>query len=166
MTNIPVSSTTQRIRFSRLRGLIFSRLCQALFMGLFASFFLSNVNGCEDLAFSEPWIREPPPVANVAAAYVVIENNGKVANSIDNVSADCCRHVMAHETIIKDGKARMKHLSTLHVGAGGTIRLQPLGPHLMLIKPAVMLQHGEEIKITFSCGPEDISEVIFPVIKQ
>ena len=141
------------------------RFSVGLFLGSLLVLSLNTVNACEGLVFSEPWVREPPPVATVAAAYVVIENVGETTLSIDSVSSECCRHLMLHETEIKDGKARMNHLSTLQVKAGSTIRLAPLGAHLMLIKPATPLQHGQEIKMTFSCGPEDTSEIMFPIIK-
>ena len=141
----------------------------ALWFCLAAIFFLGfngSVNACEQLSFEEPWVREPPPVSPVAAAYVTIKNHNDHAISISELASSCCKHVMVHETVVENGKARMVHLDKLTIDANAESILAPLGTHMMLMGLQQGLSDGNSVGVTFTCGPDDKTSVTFPVIKQ
>ena len=131
-----------------------------------ASLFANTAYGCEPLVFADAWIREPPPVSRVAAGYVSITNSSDNDYVINRFESDCCTTIMAHETVAEDAKTKMKHLSKITIAAKQTVKLEPLGKHLMLVKPAQALTDGQQINISFFCGKDDVSHVAFQVVKR
>ncbi|MEM7466899.1 MAG: copper chaperone PCu(A)C [Pseudomonadota bacterium] len=122
--------------------------------------------GCEDLHFSAAWLREPPPVASMAAAYVLIENQSEEAIAISDIKSDCCSHIMAHETLVRDGNSKMVHLESLDIPAASKVTLAPLGKHLMLGGFQAPLMSGESVDITFTCSDGSKQAVRFPIRRQ
>lgn len=117
--------------------------------------------GCRDLEFSDPWVREPPPVAAVAAAYVEITNRSSESITVENVSSPCCGSVMMHDVEIIDGVNRMRHLHHIEIPAGDTFVLRPLGPHLMLMGLKEVPLSATRIEITFECSAGDPASIDF-----
>ena len=123
------------------------------------------VTACELLTFENAWIREPPPVSKVAAGYLVISNPQDVDISITDINADCCHHLMFHETITENGNSRMHHLNDLVVPGNSQIKLAPLGKHLMLMGLKQNFVAGNSIEISFSCDSADHTKVFFAIQK-
>lgn len=153
-----------------VRSMIKNRVSDQKYQHCLAVVMLAMLSGnapaCDGLLFSDAWIREPPPVASVAAAYVSVTNETNQDITITHFESACCGHVMAHETIVQDNKSKMEHLSTLIIPARQTVRLEPLGKHLMLMKPRYALTHGDSAVMTFTCSPEQSSTVDMPIVKQ
>ena len=86
-----------------------------------------------DLKVKDVWIRELPPVAQVVAAYMVIENKG--AQSVHLLGAECeiATRVEIHAMEHLDGMMNMKKLERVMVPASGQVVLKPDGTHLMLM---------------------------------
>ena len=126
----------------------------------------NHTHACERLSFNEPWIREPPPVSRVAAGYVSITNSGTQEIAISTIDSSCCEHVMIHETVIKNDKARMVHRKNLTVPANAEVTLAPLGTHMMLMGVQSELREGDELTLTFTCSDQKSTAVTFPVVKR
>jgi len=106
---------------------------------------------CDDIVVSGAWIREPPPIAKVAAGYATLQNAGDHPVTIANVDSTCCTNVAIHQTILDDGQTRMSHIENLLLPAHAGTRLEPGGAHLMLMSPSVPIRHGESVEIEFFC---------------
>ena len=105
-----------------------------------------------DLEFGQPTIRATVPSAQVAAGYVSITNNGKVADRLIGGAATFAARLEIHEMKMDNEVMKMSHLHAgVEIPAGETVRLLPGGYHLMLMKPGEQLKAGESraIKLTF-----------------
>jgi periplasmic copper chaperone A len=101
-----------------------------------------------------------------AAAFVEIHNHGKRADRLTAVkfpSAVVGRgelHSMSHE----DGKMVMRELKGVPLPAGGSIKMQPGGDHLMLIGLKRTLKAGETIDATLVFEKAGEIKVSMPVV--
>lgn len=107
---------------------------------------------CDDLVVSHAWIREPPPVANVAAGYFVIDNVGNESTTIERVESACCESVQMHKTTFNGEQARMVSLHKLVVAAGERASFKRGGKHLMLHAPTMPLRQGAFVELEFFCA--------------
>lgn len=101
----------------------------------------------EGIAIHEPWLRQPPPSARVAAGYLQIENPGPAADRLLAVETDVAERVEIHEMDEVDGMMRMREMEGgLAVPAGGRVALEPGGYHLMLMGASPDLQAGQRVQ--------------------
>ena len=121
------------------------------------------VDACEGLVIEHAWIREAPPGARVMAGYAELRNDGGSPLVIDALeSPGYFEHVMIHETLLEEGRARMVPREALEILPGATLSLAPGGLHLMLMQPVSDLALGAEVPLTLRCGEAGM-EVRFPV---
>ena len=107
-----------------------------------------------DLQFHEARVR---PVALSAtaeravnsAAYLAIRNLGNASDRLIGAAFEGARRVEVHETRIdEDGLAIMRPVESVLIPAGGEIRLEPGGLHVMLMGLDRPLVAGEEVELT------------------
>lgn len=96
--------------------------------------FFSPVAAAE-LVVTQAWVKLAPPSSSVNAVYMQLSNEQLQTQVITSVGADCCVMAMLHKTRYEQDKVYMDHLENLSVSAGETVRLQPAGLHIMLMKP-------------------------------
>ncbi len=99
------------------------------------------------LSILEPWIRAAPPGAMVLAGYMTLRNVGENEITIDKVSSPDFAMIEMHRTVVQNGMARMLPQDSLVIPAGGELRLQPGGLHLMMMQPRRALRAGDAIKL-------------------
>lgn len=87
------------------------------------------------LVATELVVTRPMPGAGMSAAYLSLTNNTEATIRITRVTSAQFGSVQLHETILKDGIARMRAIPALEIPAGGTLTLQRGGKHLMLMRP-------------------------------
>ena len=111
-----------------------------------------------NIEVQDAWIREAPPVSKVLAAYMVIKNGTSKDVEVIGASSPNFAKIELHRTVIENGIARMLHQPTLTVPAGGTLVLQPEGPHMMLFNPVKPIQAGEKVPMTlqFASGQSKV----------
>lgn len=100
------------------------------------------------VSVSDPWVRLPPPAANVAAGYVLLHNGGgddRLLSAASSMFAEVQIHAMR-----MDGEVmRMQALPDgLALPGGQTVALEPGGYHLMLLKPRRPLSAGQTVRVT------------------
>ena len=101
------------------------------------------------LHIEHPWARATPPRAGVAGAYMVIDNDGAAPDRLIGASTPAAREVQVHTMSMDNGVMRMRQLPDgLELPAGGTVRLEPGGYHLMLIDPVKPLVKGGRVPLT------------------
>lgn len=103
-----------------------------------------------DLHIEHPWSREMPPVAPAAAAYFVVENNGKTDDALLSVSTPQAGVAQMHENLVKDGVMKMQEVKRVDIPAGGEMRFEPKGYHVMLLELKSQLKDGERFPLTLN----------------
>ncbi len=121
-------------------------------MGVALLLVTTNSLACVGLTVDHGWVREPPPGAAVAAAFMTLRNSGASPITITAVSSRRFAHAMIHQSMIVDGTARMVAHETLVVAPHNSIQLAPAGLHLMLMQPNMPLAQGQQVQIEFDCG--------------
>jgi copper(I)-binding protein len=102
-----------------------------------------------DIVIEKPWARATPKGASVGAGYLVIRNNGKVADTLLDGTADFAGAAEVHEMSMAGNVMQMRHLPNgLEIPAGGTVTLAPSGYHLMFTGLKKRLTPGETVKAT------------------
>jgi periplasmic copper chaperone A len=127
-------------------------------------FFLTLFNFADTLAeelkpssvlqINNAWVKLAPPSASVNAAYLELRNTTDSSVVITEITADCCGHVMLHETKIDGDKASMHHLDELNVQAKSNLVMRPGGLHIMLmqIKTPLVVDAKVQFILTFADG--------------
>ena len=87
------------------------------------------------LVASNVTITRPMPGMNMSAGYLTLANNSDETITITKVSSPNYASVELHESVVRDGVARMRALKKLDIPAGTSTILAPGGKHLMLMRP-------------------------------
>lgn len=97
-----------------------------------------------DLVIEAPWSRATPAGAGVGAGYMVIRNEGTVADRLVGGAAPFAGRVEIHEMAMQEGVMRMRPLADgLAIPAGGSVTLEPGGYHVMFMQLTEPLVEGE-----------------------
>ncbi|MBT8087210.1 MAG: copper chaperone PCu(A)C [Gammaproteobacteria bacterium] len=112
------------------------------------------------LVASDVTITQPMPGKTMRAAYLALTNNTNEAIRISRVSSDAFANVELHETTVVDGVARMRRLPLLQVPAGGTVRLERGGKHLMLMRPT---DAADKMSLEFFDGDDLLLAISAPL---
>lgn len=118
-----------------------------------------------DLVIENPHARATPPGAPVAGGYVTIRNTGSEPDRLVAVSADFSGRSEIHEMKMDGGVMKMRPLPDgLEIPAGGEVKLERGGNHLMFMKLEVQLKEGETRKVTLRFERVGDVEVVFAVV--
>jgi len=116
------------------------------------------------ILISDAWVRQPPPGAAVAGAYLRLSNPGPNADRLLSVDTADAERVEIHEMQTVSGMMQMRELTGgLPLPAGEMTHLAPGGLHLMLIAPKVALTVGEEVTMELSFEHAPAQTVVFQV---
>lgn len=93
--------------------------------------------------------RASSPVAGASQLVVTIENRGDGADRLIGAETDSALAVEIHRTIVEDdGRAFMRGLDDVLIGAGETVRFRPGGLHLMVVVPDERVRIGGTFEVT------------------
>ncbi|MEE8387428.1 MAG: copper chaperone PCu(A)C [Acidiferrobacterales bacterium] len=113
----------------------------------------------------KPWIREAPPGMKILAGYMTLENEKNEALNMVGASSADFESIEIHHTIIKDDMASMIRQQSVRIPRFSTVKFEPNGLHLMLIKPRRELRGGDKVKITLKFSNYRKVKVVFQVRK-
>lgn len=115
----------------------------------------------DGLQIDQPWSRAMPPVAPTAAAYFVVRNSGEQADRLVGASTPVAGRAELHEHVHADGVMKMQHVAGVDIPAGGEVRFDPMGYHVMLFDLQRQAADGERFPLTlrFEKGGEQQVEV-------
>ena len=103
--------------------------------------------GTPDLAVSAA--QASAPVAGASQLVVTIDNRGDGADRLIGAETDAALAVEVHRTVIEDdGRAFMRLLEDVVIGAGETVRFRPGGLHLMVVVPDERVRVGGTFEVT------------------
>lgn len=119
------------------------------------------------LAFGNAWVRATPPNAQVAGAFLSIENSGPEPDRLLSASTGVAAKVEIHEMKMDGEVMQMRQLAGgLAIPAKQTVTLKPGGIHLMLISPNQPLVAGQDVAITLVFEKAGKRTLAFAVSKQ
>jgi periplasmic copper chaperone A len=96
---------------------------------------------------ADAWVRPAPTTAANTAGYVTITNGGSGDDALLSATSPDASDVEVHETSMDSGMAAMKPVDRVPVPAGGTVRLEPGGYHLMIMGLSRTLAPGDTIEL-------------------
>ncbi|HVG35503.1 MAG TPA: copper chaperone PCu(A)C [Pyrinomonadaceae bacterium] len=102
----------------------------------------------DKVVIREAWIQEMPPSQKITAAFMLIENHNAAEISLLSASTDAARVVELHEMLVEEGMMRMRKVDAINVPAGGVVKLEPGGYHLMVIDLNRELKAGAQVRVT------------------
>jgi copper(I)-binding protein len=97
----------------------------------------------------QAWSRPALARIGTAVIYLNLRNGGSKPLRLVGGSTPVAEAVEIHESIVEDGVARMRpRPEGVAVPQGGTVRFEPSGLHLMLMKPHADLKAGQGFTLT------------------
>ncbi|HWN39337.1 MAG TPA: copper chaperone PCu(A)C [Gammaproteobacteria bacterium] len=112
---------------------------------------------------TDAWIRATPPGAVTAAAYLTIASAG-AADRLVGATTPAADTVEIHTTASAVGSQRMMRVAELALPAGGRVRLEPGGQHLMLIDLKAPMVPGTKVALSLRFAEAGTVEVDVPVV--
>ena len=103
-----------------------------------------------ELHIAHPWSREMPPVAPTAAAYFVVHNKGAEADRLLSVSTPHAGKAELHEHMHADGVMKMQQVENVAIPAGGEVKFEPMGYHVMMFNLKQQAKDGERFPLTLT----------------
>lgn len=137
---------------------------QVLFLFLLLAGFQGHASN--SLSFTQAWVQEGPPGSRVLAGFMNITNASKLDIIIESASSDNFKRIEFHQSINKNGMARMQQHKQLLIKPGATLKLEHGSFHLMLIKPEARLKAGDRVNILFRLSNQTTQSVNLTVKKQ
>jgi copper(I)-binding protein len=102
------------------------------------------------LEIAHPWSQELPPNAPTVAAYFVIHNTGKAADTLLGVDSPIAGIAELHEHVMQNDLMKMQQVPRVEIPAGGTVTFAPMAYHVMLLelKDRSLLSDGKRFPLT------------------
>lgn len=116
-----------------------------IFPGLLLLLSASAAVGAEACAplIEKPWVRSAPPGARSLAGYLVLRNPCDAPVEVLDVESRDFGMPMIHRTVEEGGMSRMRPAGRLVLAPGESLRFEPGGLHLMLMRPLRPLAEGD-----------------------
>ena len=115
------------------------------------------------LVVSDVVITMPMPGKSMSAGYLTITNNTRDTVTISHVESGEYDSVQIHESVLQDGIAKMQRLDELTIPAKSTIKLEPGGKHLMLMRPT---DTSKQVSLNFYSEDTLLLGVMAPLSKR
>jgi copper(I)-binding protein len=116
-----------------------------------------------DIQVEEAWLRAVAGSNVNSAAYMTLRNTGGVPDRLTGARSDIARVTGLHRTTIDErGLARMGEVDGLDLPAGGTVRLEPGGFHIMLIGVGSLVE-GDTVELTLLLEESEPLDIVAEV---
>ena len=101
-------------------------------------------NPGDDIVIKDQWIR-PGAEKMATALYFTLENNGSEVDTLYAVETDIAMMVQIHETYSNGDVMGMREIGKIIVEPGSSVKLEPGGMHIMVMKLKKDIKIGDEI---------------------
>ena len=101
-------------------------------------------NPGDDIVIKDQWIR-PGSEKMATALYFTLENNGSEVDTLYAVETDIAEMVQIHETYTDGDMMGMREIGEIIVGPGSSVKLEPGGMHIMVMRLKKDIKIGDEI---------------------
>ena len=105
------------------------------------------VPGDTPLRVEQAWIRLLPGDLPLAGYFEMVNASGSPAR-LTSAESPGFEGIMLHRSVSEGGSSRMQHVDSVQVPEGGSVRFEPGGYHLMLMKRRTALSIGDRVPIT------------------
>ncbi len=126
----------------------------SLLFALLNLFFIPYAFAADSLSFSQSWIAEAPPGAQVMAGYMTINNLSNQKVDIIQVESPQFKRIEMHQSKESNGLAQMQPQKKLSITAKSKLILKSGSYHLMLIEPIKWFKQGDKITLTFTLSDQ------------
>jgi len=109
------------------------------------------------------WVRAAPPGAMMLAGYMTLHNDGKEPARFAWAQSDVFGMVELHQTLITNGISTMRTAGEQIIPAGGSLRFEPGGLHLMLMQAQHALKIGDQVRFRLHFADGSMLDVTAPV---
>jgi copper(I)-binding protein len=99
------------------------------------------------ITVSGAWVRASLGHAPNASSYLTIENTGG-PDKLIGAKSPAARKLELHSHTLDGHTARMRPVTNIPVPAGGTVKLDPNGFHIMFLALKAPLREGDKVVIT------------------
>lgn len=124
---------------------------------------LASCAGGGTIEISDAWARPSPGVADTAAFYVSLVNQGDVDDVLLGAESDRCADAQLHESVMEEGTMSMSHLPSIVLTAGSDLEMAPAGIHVMCMGVTEPLTVGESVSVTLTFEQSGDLTVSVPV---
>jgi copper(I)-binding protein len=97
-----------------------------------------------------PWSREMPAVAPTAAVYFILHNKGAEADRLLSVATPVAGQAEMHEHLHADGVMKMQQVQSVAIPAGGEVKFEPMGYHVMMFNLKQQAKDGQRFPLTLT----------------
>jgi copper(I)-binding protein len=105
-------------------------------------------NPGDDIVIKDQWIR-PGAEKMATALYFTLENNGSEADTLYAVETDIAKMVQIHETYTDGDMMGMREIGKIIIEPGSSVKLEPGGMHIMVMRLKRDIKIGDEIDFIF-----------------
>ena len=120
--------------------------------------------GNEGISIEDVWIREVPEGIKVTALYMKINNYNKSKLNLIAIESDVSEYTEIHNTVTNDkGVSTMEKLENLEIPGGGSIKLMPMGIHVMLINLNKQIKQGDKVELNLIFEKSDQKKIFAEV---
>jgi copper(I)-binding protein len=102
-----------------------------------------------EITIEDAWVRMPPPVADIAAGYLILNNSDDADINIISVESDAAGKPEFHSMSMHNGMIHMQKMEKVVVPAHGKLEFLPGGDHLMLKNLKRELKAGDHVILKF-----------------
>ena len=139
------------------------KLHKLLLAGAFAAICTANTAQAELPQISDARVVQPPPGANVAAAFFTISNPGTEPLFITDAQSNIAKQVEVHLSSVVDDIAKMEKQASVEVPAGESLDFKHGSYHIMFMGLNKDLKSGDNLDLVLNTSEGDI-DISIPVI--
>jgi copper(I)-binding protein len=114
-----------------------------------AALALASCGGPEQVTVDHGWVRLPVVAGRPAAAYFTL-HGGKDGAILIQVSSPDAKSAQMHESMEMNGVSSMAPLTQVAAPAGGSVKFEPGGKHVMLFDLAPSVHPGGTLRLHFT----------------
>ncbi len=116
-----------------------------------------------DVVVEDAWVRGLPPGVANASAYMTLGNSGSDDVVLTGASSPIAGSVLLHTTMDHGGMLHMTHVESLTIPAGGEVKLESGGTHLMLMELTETPAPGKDVELTLEFADGNTQRLLLPV---
>ena len=109
---------------------------------------LTSCGGPKETTVDHGWVRLPVVAGRPGAAYFTL-HGGKQGAILIGVSSPDARNAQMHESMEMNGVSTMAPLTQIAAPAGGSVKFEPGGKHVMLFGLSPTVHPGGTVRLHF-----------------
>jgi copper(I)-binding protein len=123
---------------------------------------LSGCDTASGITVSDAWAR-PAMQGDIGAVYFLLQNHSASVDELTGISSDVAETVEMHESKMEGDVMKMQQISYLPIEGQASIKFEPGGYHVMLIRLKQELKVGDEIEISLHFKENEDITITVPV---